>query len=359
MKLVSLFSGCGGFSLGAQQAGLTVAAAFDNDPVLASSYPYNFPATKMTFTDAATLDAKAIEQAAGGCVDGIFGGPPCQGFSLIGKRNPADPRRLLIGHFFRLIREVRPRFFVMENVPGLNSPGCRKVLDEALLQVEDDYALVGPTIWNAADFGAATNRSRLFIVGTSNDTGEPPSPGDFEALKREPSTVRAAISDMLDAHALGTQDGFDTWRIARLGRPTEYARSLRSPDRCFTGHRTTDHSPTVVTRFNEISQGGTDPIGRHPRLAWSGQCPALRAGTGPDHGSYQSVRPIHPDEPRVITVREAARLQGFPDAHRFHATVWHSFRMIGNSVSPIIAEAIFSVIAAHFGCDSSVAHPTE
>ena len=355
MKLVSLFSGCGGFSLGARQAGLTVAAAFDNDPVLASSYPYNFPDTKMTFTDATKLDGETIRMAAGGRVDGIFGGPPCQGFSLIGKRDPEDPRRLLIGHFFRLVHEVGPRFFVMENVPGLNSPGARNVLDEALLQVEDKYALVGPTIWNAADFGAATNRSRLFIVGTRKDTGVQPSMADFESLKRAPSTVRAAISDMVNADTLGTLDGFDTWRITRRGRPTEYARQLRSPDRCFTGHRSTDHSPNVVARFKKISQGDADPIGRHPRLAWSGQCPALRAGTGPDHGSYQSVRPIHPDEPRVITVREAARLQGFPDAHRFHTTVWHSFRMIGNSVSPIIAKAIFCVIATHFDHDSHAA----
>ena len=215
MKLVSLFSGCGGFSLGARQAGLTVAAAFDNDPVLGSSYTYNFPDTKMTFIDAAKLDGNAIRKAAGGRVDGIFGGPPCQSFSLIGKRDPEDPRRLLIGHFFRLVREVEPRFFVMENVPGLNSPAARNVLDEALLHIDDKYALVGPTIWNAADFGAATNRSRLFIVGTREDTGEPPSPADFESLKRTPSTVRAAISDMLNADAVGTQNGFDVWRIIR------------------------------------------------------------------------------------------------------------------------------------------------
>jgi DNA (cytosine-5)-methyltransferase 1 len=80
------------------------------------------------------------------------------------------------------------------------------------------------------------------------------------------------------------------------------------------------------------------------RLAWGGQSPTIRAGTGADRGSYQSVRPIHPSEPRVITVREAARLQGFPDAFRFHPTVWHSFRMIGNSVSPIIAHRLLSLI---------------
>jgi DNA (cytosine-5)-methyltransferase 1 len=121
---------------------------------------------------------------------------------------------------------------------------------------------------------------------------------------------------------------------------------LRAPDGIFTGHRIVDHKPEVKARFAEVPQGGMDLVGRHPRLDWNGQCPTLRAGTGADKGSFQAVRPLHPSEPRVITVREAARLQGFPDVHRFHPTIWHSFRMIGNSVSPIIAEAIFRAISA-------------
>jgi DNA (cytosine-5)-methyltransferase 1 len=87
-----------------------------------------------------------------------------------------------------------------------------------------------------------------------------------------------------------------------------------------------------------------EKVGRHPRLKLGGLCPTLRAGTGFDLGSFQSVRPIHPRQHRVITVREAARLQGFPDEHVFHPTVWHSFRMIGNSVSPMMARAIFEAI---------------
>nr|WP_249812095.1 DNA cytosine methyltransferase [Bradyrhizobium sp. 188] len=103
-----------------------------------------------------------------------------------------------------------------------------------------------------------------------------------------------------------------------------------------------------------MKPGEIDSVGRHPRLSWEGQCPNLRAGTGKDKGSYQAVRPIHPEEDRVITVREAARLQGFPDSFRFHPTVWHSFRMIGNSVSPIIAQAILSLIAERMGAAQQV-----
>jgi DNA (cytosine-5)-methyltransferase 1 len=172
---------------------------------------------------------------------------------------------------------------------------------------------------------------------------------DIVALKRPPATVEAAIADLAGARPVGEDSGFDLWRRAvRAGRPFNYARSLHSPHGLFTGHRATAHTAEVVERFTRVPEGGEDGIGRHPRLAWLGQCPALRAGTGVEKGSYQAVRPIHPSEARVITVREAARLQGFPDSHRFHPTIWHSFRMIGNSVSPIIARAIFAALRSKF-----------
>ena len=346
MNLIDLFSGAGGFSLGAHQAGFRVVAAFDNDAILASSYPRNFPNTRMILKDVTQLDGETIRAAAGGRVDGIVGGPPCQGFSVIGKRNPKDPRRLLLCHFFRITKEIQPSFFVMENVLGLAYSDARGALDEALRLVEDQYAVLGPIVWNAAEFGAATKRSRLFVVGIHKDKGEALTVKDFDALKRTPATVRAAIADMEHAVPLEDEDGFDVWRITRTGRPSDYARDLRGADRRFTGHRKTVHCTDVIARFQEVPEGGIDLVGRHPRLAWSGQCPALRAGTGADKGSHQAVRPIHPEQPRVITVREAARLQGFPDRHCFHPTIWHSFRMIGNSVSPIMAQAILGVIVS-------------
>ena len=165
--------------------------------------------------------------------------------------------------------------------------------------------------------------------------------GQLEQKKDTTETVRAAIADLEGAVFIGERSGFDVWKIARTDIASKYGEGLRAPDKCFTGHKKTIHSSRVERRFGELGQGGLDVVGRHRRLAWVGQCPALRAGTGPDRGSYQSVRPIHPVHDRVITVREAARLQGFPDKHLFHPTVWHSFRMIGNSVSPFMARAIF------------------
>ena len=110
----------------------------------------------------------------------------------------------------------------------------------------------------------------------------------------------------------------------------------------------TRHAKRLIDRYSEIKPGETDPISKSRRLKSDGFCPTLRAGTGSDKGSFQAVRPLHPTENRVITPREAARLQGFPDWFQFHPTKWHSFRQIGNSVSPILAEHILSVIKRHF-----------
>lgn len=359
MTLVDLFCGCGGFSLGAHNAGFDVAAAFDNDATLTSSFAQNFPGTRLYMRDVAKLDGSDIRKLVGRPITGIFGGPPCQGFSDIGRRDARDPRRKLLAHFFRIVSEIRPLFFVMENVKGLAYADARGVLDAALEQVDKRYHIFGPTILDPANFGAATRRPRLFVVGIAKHAGGALQPADIQAFEKPPATVRAAIADLVDAEPLSVASEFDYWRITKRGRPFEYARELRSEDRRFTGHRMVEHRQDVAQRFAAVPPGKSDPVGRHPRLAWTGQCPTLRAGTGADKGSRQAVRPLHPDQPRVITVREAARLQGFPDRHLFHPTIWHSFRMIGNSVSPIVAEAVFSAIRRKLNLDAETAIAAE
>lgn len=346
-RIVDLFCGCGGFSLGAREAGLAPVAAFDMDPILTSSYEPNHHGAKLVLADLSTASPADIVLHAGGSVDGIFGGPPCQAFSDIGHRRADDPRRSLIGHFFRLVAGLRPAFFVMENVKGLGYADARPVLDEALAQLPGLYKLLGPVVLDAADFGAATRRPRLFVIGYDPDRFDPLTLGDIDAARQTSATVREAIGDLGSASPVcNTDDGFDVWRLDEMQEgASDYARRLRNADGTFTGHRRTAHTSAVTARFDAVVQGGVDTVGRHARLTWDGQCPTLRAGTGSDRGSFQSVRPIHPDEPRVITVREAARLQGFPDRFRFHPTIWHSYRMIGNSVSPFMSKAIFSLIS--------------
>ena len=342
MRLVDLFCGTGGFARGAQRAGLDVALAVDIDPNLTFSHHLNFPKTKLLSEDLSPISGARLEAEAGGKIDGIFGGPPCQGFSSIGRRDPSDARRKLLGHFFRIISEARPTFFIMENVRGLLDKGGRGELDDALNLVRADYDIPEPQIWDARDFGAATSRKRVFVFGTLKSQSNPISPSDIEFWKRPPSTVLEAIGDLAEAEYIGQDErDIDLWKLREFPECSHYARGLRAFGAKTSGLRLTAHKRSVVDRFQQVEQGKSDPVGRHPRLAWDRQCPTLRAGTGSDRGSYQAVRPLHPSEDRVITVREAARLQGFADDHLFHPTVWHSFRMIGNSVAPMMAEAVF------------------
>lgn len=135
------------------------------------------------------------------------------------------------------------------------------------------YKIVGPLILDAADFGAATRRPRLFIIGYDPGRCDPIRPSDFDARTIAPSTVHAAIKDLTGAEMIGEVDGYDTWKITCRGRPTLYATSLRSSDGIFTSHRATAHTNEVTRRFTSLVPGQVDPIGRHPKLSWNGQCP--------------------------------------------------------------------------------------
>ncbi len=336
--------------LGARRAGLDVTLSVDLDPILTSSHASNFGRGKLLLADLADATGSALVDAAGGRVDGVVGGPPCQGFSEVGKADPEDPRRGLLGHFFRLVAEVSPRFFVMENVRGLAFSKNREVLETALDQVRDRYDVFGPVILNSADFGAATKRPRVFVIGYDRSHVDRLDQSDLDGIRRPAATVRDAIADLNSACDRGmSPDGYDVWSYGRRPRPSAYAQALRDPGGTFTGHRTVPHKPEIVERFAKVAQGHLDKVGRHPRLLWGGQCPTLRAGTGAERGSFQAVRPLHPEQDRVITVREGARLQGFPDSFRFHRTAWHSFRMIGNSVPPVMAEALLGLMVAKAG----------
>src|SRR4051812_11421193 len=299
MAVVDFFAGCGGFSLGAHQAGFEVSAAFDIDPVLTFSYSRNFPNTKLHRLDLSVAKGDEIRRLAGASIDGIIGGPPCQGFSSIGLRSPLDERRSLLFHYFRLVAELRPLFFVMENVRGLMEPRNEMLLDAALALVTDAYHLTGPLVLDAADFGAATRRRRVVVVGILKGSARPISEAALTRSDMSSATVKAAIADLRQPRSLPSVEGYDRWKISGAGRPSVYAQRLRSADGTFTGNLRTQHTCDVLERFSAIPAGGFDEVGRYPRLSWCGLCPTLRAGTGSERGSFQSVRPIHPEADRV------------------------------------------------------------
>jgi DNA (cytosine-5)-methyltransferase 1 len=166
-SVIDLFCGAGGFSLGAHQAGFKVVASVDVDEKLTSSYKSNFPNAQLLIADISKLETDSLLKDAGvasASVDGIIGGPPCQGFSTIGKRNTADPRNALLRHFFRIVAGVRPKFFVMENVPGLVAGTAKNTIGRAVSGL-DGYQLIGPMCVDAHDLGAPTRRKRIVVIG--------------------------------------------------------------------------------------------------------------------------------------------------------------------------------------------------
>lgn len=262
LRAVDLFCGTGGFSRGAIAAGFDVVAAFDIDPNLTYSHHHNFPDTKLYLEDISQLTGGDILIKTGGDIDLMFGGPPCQGFSMMGKRKADDPRRDLLSHFFRLVSEVKPAVFVMENVEGLLFGEAKNVLGGAL-QYVSDYTVLDPIVLDASDFGAATKRKRAFVFGYNSALCFPITKELIFGSKMAPATVADALSGLNGCSGVGDKDGYDFWRLGKGAILSDYARRLVDKTRTFTGNRPTTHSEGVIARFATVQPGKTDLVGRH------------------------------------------------------------------------------------------------
>jgi DNA (cytosine-5)-methyltransferase 1 len=364
-KVVDLFAGAGGFSLGAVRAEFNLVASVEIDPHANETHRRNFPNARHIGEDVAALTGQRLLELAGlrrGELTGLIGGPPCQGFSTIGRRNPHDLRNTLFGHFMRLLAETEPAFFVAENVPGILGERNRVVVDTALALVPKRYIVLHPTVVCASQHGVATSRTRVFFAGYDPAKMREFDESVFAAPEdRESVTVAEALAGLHVDVCNTWQTERDYWRETREAGHSQFDARIRGliPDGVgeefaldafaedyVSGYLGTTHTDDVVARFDRLCPGGVDRVSRAIRLDPDGFCPTLRAGTGSDRGSFQAVRPIHPTRPRVITPREAARLQGFPDWFVLPPTKWHSFRQIGNSVSPIMAEDVLTAIGA-------------
>ena len=364
---VDLFAGAGGMTLGFEQAGFDVLAAVELDPIHASVHEYNFPFwTTICKSVLETSGREIREQSAIGDrdIDVVFGGPPCQGFSLMGKRDLADDRNSLVFSFLRLVLDLQPKYFVMENVRGITIGQQKQVLEQIICEFQASGYQVkdNPQVLNAAHYGVPQNRHRLFLLGCRQGLRLPNYPlvKTYPVVKKSRSnnlpltpTVAEAIGDLPEVNHYPELE-FRDWVVANYGQPSEYAHRLRNPalvkenyaygreynPKLLTCSRRTKHTPQTVARFATTVPGKSDHISHFHRLALDGQCITLRAGTASNRGAFTSPRPIHPITPRCITVREAARLHSYPDWFMFHATKWHGFRQIGNSVPPLLAQAI-------------------
>jgi len=358
---VDLFAGAGGMSLGFERAGFDVVAAVDSDPVHCATHAFNFPYSRPICSDAANLSGAAIRQKAGigdHEIEVVFGGPPCQGFSPMGKRALADPRNALVHHFVRLVAELQPAYFAFENVPGLARGKHKQFLDELIAAfAASGYSHPSMTggiatshaVLNACNHGVPQDRKRLFVLGARCDRPHPAYPAPI-ALG---ATVQDAIGDLPEADRFPELRERD-WTEASFGVPSAYARKLRGWDgdaeahgyrrhynaSLLTASRRTAHTQRSRDRFAATEFGRIEPVSRFLKLDPNSICNTLRAGTGNNRGAFTSPRPIHPHTPRCITNREAARLHGFPDWFRVHVTKWHGFRQIGNAVPPPLAQAV-------------------
>ncbi|MBD2165359.1 DNA cytosine methyltransferase [Calothrix membranacea FACHB-236] len=381
---VDLFAGAGGMTLGFEQAGFDVLASVEIDPIHCAIHEFNFPFWTVlcqSVVDTTGEEIRKRSQIGDREIDVVISGSPCQGFSLIGKRAVDDPRNSLVFHFQRLVLELQPKFFVMENVRGITIGEHKQILQNLIsefqsqgYQVEENYQIL-----NAAHYGVPQARERLFLLGAREDIALPKYPQPITQIAKlhksvKPNssplpmspTVLDAIGDIPEVEnydELLSQDSV----LAEYGKPSNYARLLRCIETLANNYSyprkfnsqilsssfRTKHSDATRERFAATVQGEREPISRFHKLHPSGVCNTLRAGTDMYRGSFTSPRPIHPFTPRCITVREAARLHSYPDWFRFHITKWHGFRQVGNSVPPYLAKSIASEIINVLGISPS------
>jgi DNA (cytosine-5)-methyltransferase 1 len=362
-SVIDLYSGVGGLSLGAIHAGLDLVGSVELDKTAFDTHELNFPNSINLNEDVSRLTGEdLLSKTKQTELFGLIGGPPCQGFSNIGKRDINDPRNQLFINFFRLARETKPVFFLAENVRGILDSQYDTIRQNAFSHVIQDYNIIPPTLLNAKNFGVPTSRPRVFFIGIRKDIQHGLTQEKLLNIHSDEIHVIDALEGLNfnNLHMGNSKNANNHWTLLNEISDNSYAKKISmysinkagnklSKDKYLNEHKVsgmigTKHTPSVIERFSQLLPGETDKVSRCRKLDPNGLCPTLRAGTASDKGSYMAIRPIHPFYNRVITPREAARIQGFPDWFLFHPTKWHSFRQIGNSVSPIMAKIILETI---------------
>ncbi|WP_433925457.1 DNA cytosine methyltransferase [Stenotrophomonas nematodicola] len=372
---IDLFAGAGGLSLGFEQAGFDVVAAVEIDPVHAAVHAYNFPNCTVIPRSVTDLSGEQIREAAGvGArkIDVVFGGAPCQGFSLMGQRAIDDPRNSLVKDFVRIVRELDANYFVFENVKGLTLGKHRRFLEELIEEFETaGYDVVKDwRVLNAYSYGVPQDRQRLFLLGTKRGLTVPKypapltaKPGSKDASLPYGPTCKDALDDLPDAERFSQLNVIDEVRVKKFGKASAYAALMRCDSAeawgfgyardweplLMTSSMRSNHTDISRERFGRTPPGEVEPISRFLKLPPEGVSNTLRAGTDSARGAFTSPRPIHYKWDRCVTVREMARLHGFPDWFRFNETKWHGARQIGNSVPPPLARAVAASVRDAIG----------
>lgn len=346
MRAVDLFCGAGGLSRGLTDAGFQVVAAFDSWRPAVESYRANFPTHAVHQRDLATFDFPEL-QAQVGRLDLVAGGPPCQGFSIQRIGDDEDDRNNLVLTFGHAVTQLRPRMFMMENVPGILGKRGLPLFERLRRLVTEAGYEVATTVVNAVDFGVPQNRNRVVLIGWLADELSP-----FSLNQLKPTnavSVRDAIGDLPSP-------------------PADHSTTARDPL-----HRRSKLSPINQKRIALIPPGGGFESLPPELRAACHRGGAAKIGHRNVYGRLHPDRPAvtitarfdsftrgqfaHPWEDRNITLREGARLQSFPDDHLFFGTQEEVAALIGNAIPPKMAHGLGKQLAAHLSSASRLQGP--
>lgn len=345
---IDLFSGAGGLSLGAEWAGVSVVAAIESDKNAALTYLYNHPDTKVVNDDIHQIDPSALfsEKIEGQLI--VFGGPPCQGFSTSNTRtrNLQNPNNNLFNEFVRFVNELNPDWFVFENVEGFVLFEKGKVREKVKRCFENLGYLVSDKVLIASNYGVPQNRNRYFMVGNRLGIEYVFPQGDDDVI-----SVSQAIGD-LPLLENGQMADCLPYRIKK-SQASLYAQRMREGSRKSRQNYLSKNEEYVIERYHYIGQGEnwrSIPNELMQNYANKNNCHSgIYKRLKADQPSvvisnYRKNMLIHPFEDRGLSVREAARLQSFPDTYLFKGSLMHMQQQIGNAVPPLLAKAIFDRI---------------
>ncbi|WP_223032818.1 DNA cytosine methyltransferase [Hanstruepera marina] len=365
MTVVDLFSGCGGLALGFKWAGFKTLLASDVDGNCEKTYTYNFPETPFIKNDLRHISTKEIRKHISGAVDVVIGGPPCQGFSLANKnRNKIkdDPRNELFYEFVRVVTDLKPKAFVMENVRGLLSMQKGKVIqlmkdefENAGLGYQVDYKIL-----TASDYGVPQNRQRVIMIGFRKDLDR--APVFPKKTYVSPVTVWEAISDLPQIQA---SEGEEKMTYGSEPQNT-YQEFVRNNSRVVCNHVAMRHTQRLIDRFKVIQAGQSlahvpaehaavkrGKPSEKSKIVFSQNNQRLHANKpAPTIAASFQSNFIHPFLHRNFTAREGARLQSFPDDFVFQGMrtkmSWEKglsqYQQIGNAVPPLLGYSIGNAV---------------
>lgn len=341
LKAISLFSGCGGMDLGFEAAGFNIIGHVEIDDVARKIYQANFPNSESLGTDICKISPKEIAkwQNKYGQVDIIVGGPPCQGFSLAGKRDPNDIRNQLYKYYVTLVSIIQPKIFVMENVSKLTT---MKDVNGVLFinHIIKEFSEVGYDLSvnhvDAQNYGVPQSRERVFLIGISKKlkghnfmfpSGNYNVDGGDLFISKQSRTFRDATKDLPELeHAESSADPLH-WTIAH---PQHVLRWLKDvPEGC-SAHENKNPDLRPPSGFNTT----------YKRIMWDEPCSTIST----NFNMISGCRNVHPTSTRSLTIREATRAQSFPDEFAFFGKWSDVRRVIGNAVPPLLAYEIAKAI---------------